>query len=105
TEQGKPKGGTTQIKRIKGRRARPEVCPERSASMDRKTYWRWFRRTASAALLYVMIAEWIWPLAGMPHWTQLYAVEPILLTLAAMLAADALRLPAALAIPVKAFAA
>jgi len=81
------------------------MFPGRGPPMDKLAYGNGPGRFLSAALLYVLIAEWIRPLADMPHWTGLYAVEPILLALAGMLAADALRLPAFLGVPVKVFAA
>jgi hypothetical protein len=51
------------------------------------------RRLLSAILLFVLIHEWMRPLSELSSWTDVYSVEPLLLTIAGILAVDVLSIP------------
>ncbi|MEX1030275.1 MAG: transglutaminase-like domain-containing protein [Paenibacillaceae bacterium] len=50
------------------------------------------RRLLSGSLLVVLITEWLRPLTELSNWTDVYAIEPILITIIGVLAVDVLRI-------------
>jgi transglutaminase-like putative cysteine protease len=50
------------------------------------------RRLFSGCLLIVLITEWLRPLSQLSNWTDVYAIQPILITIIGVLAIDVLRI-------------
>lgn len=64
--------------------------------MEQKKEWTagFGGRLATGALLFVLLAEWLRPLAAMHEMTGITRVEPLILTLAGLIGVDVLRFPA-----------
>jgi transglutaminase-like putative cysteine protease len=50
------------------------------------------RRLLSSGLLIVLVAQWLSPLSQLSGWTDVYAIEPILITIIGILMVDVLRI-------------